>query len=314
MYPRYFPGLLDAHHFVAHALAGRGKSSRLAPIVYFLSRWWAVVARIRGAAVFLSIEALYRHGVGSGAHSLRRLRYLKRVKRAFAPFDIEAVVVFRRPDDYLRARYQERVAGSTDTVGPFSDFIRSFPPRLDYARNAKLLKQALPRLRCVLYEDLQSSTDFCESFFRIIGINAGGSRGVGRIRPSMTAPETLAKAYANRFISSKHANRRFVRLMQTTEFKTILSQHYGAQDYSLWPSHSARLRLVESRATDLEKLRNLCFPDRETLFLAPSPSDTKPHVPPLPTTLQRFIRLLAMKNRNMRWCIRQLRARVPHVL
>jgi hypothetical protein len=292
LYPGYSPLIRktqNAHHWFAHALA----DNQIVPLspdsVPLLTRRWLSKARRKHADVFVSVEALYRHVVGEGPYEERRRRYLIRVAEALEGFDVHVIIVFRRPDNYIRSVYQERVMRAARPLPPFVKFYQSAQKGRNYYLNAKLFQEVFPALTCLIYEDLDSSANFFTRFFNAMNIDVSGLDGVGVVRKSLSPAETLVKNFANRYLEDRKAGKVFLRWMRSPKTASRIRGAYGGTAYDLWPSHAARQEFLDSRQEDMEKLRLEFFPGRERLFPPLREGDTAPPVPPLPPELKKLV-------------------------
>ena len=292
IYPGYSPfvkKMQDGHHWLAHALAENGSVPLPVDAVPLLAKRWLKKARRKHANVFISAEAFYRHVVGEGTYGEKRKRYLRLLADALDGFEVTAILVFRRPDDYIRSNYQERVTRSAHPIADFERFWRSGQPGLHYHLNAKLFKEVFSSLTCLIYEDLIASPDFFSQFFNALNIDVAGLDGVGVVRKSLCPVETRVKNFANKFLDNRKAGKVFIDWMQSPEASACIRETYGTTEYSLWPSHAAREEFLASRAEDIEKLRAEFFPDRERLFPPLKEGDTAPPVPRLSQELKRMV-------------------------
>jgi hypothetical protein len=292
IYPGYFPLVKrkqDAHHWFAHALAENENIPLPADSVPLLIKRWLRKAQRKHAEVFVSAEALYRHIVGDGTYSEQRIRYLRLISKALDGFEVCVILVFRRPDNYIRSSYQERVMRSAHSISNFQRFFRRPPKGLEYHLNATLFKETFPIVKCLIYEDLAASPNFFSRFFEVMNIDISGLDGVGVVRKSLSPVETRVKNFANEFLESRKAGKAFVEWMRSPSVADCITQTYGTAEYSLWPSHAAREEFLASRADDLEKLRAEFFPDRDRLFPPLKEGDTAPSVPELSPELKKMV-------------------------
>lgn len=164
----WFGGSYRGHHPLAHAVAFR-KPEALATAREFL-HGLAEQAR-PDETVLLSAEPVYRHVLHSeeGDWWHRHDAYLKELVRELtsAGFDPEAVLVFRRRDQFVESVYHERV--SRGFGRPFEYFLDHADRLLDYERQLRLFHAAFPRVSSLRYEDL-AGRELVSSFLRVLGI------------------------------------------------------------------------------------------------------------------------------------------------
>lgn len=278
------------HHRFAHALAGR---KGLAPAdATRVAGLWAEAAARSGATVLLSAEPLYRYGLretGGGEDDARagargwrtaRARYLDRLAAALAPFEVETVLVFRRPDDYVRSLYQENVMRASRPKWPdFAAFrAHALGGALRYAENAGLFAERFARLTCRVYEDLPPGPGFAAAFFAAIGLDAAGLAPVGVVRASLSPAETEAKRVLNAAAFDPGLNGRLVKWLKSPEAAALTARHLGPGPFGLWESGDVRAAFLEAAAPEMERLRAERFPGRATLF----PPSREAPLPPAP--------------------------------
>ncbi|MFW6247758.1 MAG: hypothetical protein ACOC3H_01405 [bacterium] len=292
LYPDYPPVVErtnDAHHWFAHALAGDANLPLSPDRVPDLVDHWLRLATREEADVLVSAEALYRHVLGKGSYRDRRNAYLERLAETLHGFNVVPILVFRRPDDYIRSLYQERVMRAAQPYPEFSRFIASKHAGLRYRENADLIRDHFPRLRVYTYEELSDGRRLVQAFFETLGHNVSARRSSGVVRKSLTPQETRVKNYANRFLADRDASKRFVKWLHTGRVRRKIARAYPRQSYDLWTSHDQRVSFLEARQDDLAALKREYFPERETLFPPLLRGDTSPHVPEVPDKVRRMV-------------------------
>jgi hypothetical protein len=280
---------VQAHHWFAHALAEKSRVLRKIEDVQSYTEKWLKKAHKHDADVLISIEALYRHILGGGSYEIKRTRYLERVADTLRNFDVTAVLVFRRPDVYMRSFYSHRVMHARRALPDFQNFVRKIPKGLRYHKNASLFREAFSEVLCLTYEDLNGRGKFFSNFFTTMGVDASDLNGVGVVRKSLSAPETLVKNFANQYLETRRNSKAFLRWMRRPDVAGRIREYYGDGQYDLWPSHAARREFLDSRQEDIEKLRQDFFPGRDRLFPPLTEGDTAPPVPPLPEELKQMV-------------------------
>lgn len=279
-----------AHHWFAHAIADKKNIPLSAESIPNLTGKWLHKAVKNNADLFISAEALYRHVLGGGSYEEKRKRYLRRVAGFLEDFDVHVILVFRRPDDYIRSLYQERVMRAAKPLPGFRKFYQSGQQGLEYSLNARLMKEVFPRMSCLIYEDLYNSDNFFGPFFNVMHVDVTDLDGVGVVRKSLSPAETRVKNFANRFLENRDQAKLFLRWMRKPKAAARIQEAYGDTEYDLWPGHEARKKFLDSREEDIENLRREFFPDRERLFPPLEKDETLPRAPELPEDLKKMIR------------------------
>lgn len=254
-------GLRDGHHQFAHTLAANEPDSRdrLSSIV----NYWYSVAKAEGVPVLVSTEALWRHKWPTAAsHWVGRAEYLRRLADLLLPFEVEVIIVYRRPDDFARSVYQEGVATGLKRLPDFDEWIKRDHTMLQYTKNAAVLTEPFPRGQHWVYEDLVRDGGLYAKFFGGLGVSIEGLKSPDLVRQSLSPAETVVKNYANQYISKRTQGRKFVTWMREEGLcAEIESGNPG--ELSLWASPRDRLRFIARREEDLSELRSRFFPGRE---------------------------------------------------
>jgi hypothetical protein len=292
LYSDYAPLKLkkqDAHHWIAHALAETVDIPMNIDSVKYIVNKWYKKAKLSHKNVLISVEALYRHVLGTGSYSEKRNSYLKRVAEMFRNFDTTIILVFRRPDNYLRSLYQERVMRGIRPLPTFENFLSKPQQGLDYYYNSIIFQEVFSEVKCLIYEDLNRSGNFCTDFFKELEVDVSHLPEVGVVRKSLSPQETQLKNFANAYVDNSKSSKLFLKWMRTPDIKQRVSAAFGNSAYSLWPSHEVRKQFLESRENDLKNLQETFFPGRTALFPTLKEADTLPPVPPLPDNLKKMI-------------------------
>ncbi|MHC9037680.1 hypothetical protein ACYTTR_18330 [Cobetia marina] len=106
------------------------------------------------------------------------------------------MVVFRRPDDYLRSLYQEAVTNLSRPrrMPAFADYVAKPAPGIHYSANAELVESVFGSVRVLLYEDLAASPgSLGEAFYAALGYPLSGHTPTSNVRVSLSPEETLLK-------------------------------------------------------------------------------------------------------------------------
>lgn len=295
-YPDYQPfgfPLKDGHHSFAHALSGNPNSKIKENQISTIVEHWQEVLKESNMSMLVSAEAIYRHCIGEGNFHEKRLMYLRKLKKVLYDFDVEVVLVFRRPDNYLRSLYQEGITNTTKVFPSFLEWIYS-PQRngVNYFERAMEFHEVFGNVNCLIYEDLVSSQDFYANFFGSININIEGvDSNKGVARKSLSVPSTLVKNYANKFIISQEQNKNFIKWLRKKHINNEIIEIFGEARYDFWSGPVERNKFLESRDDDLKKLQEFFFSER-TSCLFPSLEEEKalPQVPPIPERAKNLVR------------------------
>ena len=282
-------------HVFAHALADKD-AALTADGAARLAGLWAEAAARDGRTVLISAEPLYRHRLRAAAGGqdagwrASRGRYLDRLAAALAPFEVEVVLVFRRPDDYARSLFQENARLTSRRAWDSFPAFRAHAEggSLRYAQNAELFAERFGRVRGLIYEDLPRGDGFCPAFFAALGLDVGGLAPVGVVRESLDPAETLVKLALDRRFGGAKRNVALRKFVKSPAVAALLAERLGPGPFGFWESAEARAAFLATHAAEMEQLRTQFFPDRATLFPPPG-DDLPPSVPPLDAALQALL-------------------------
>jgi hypothetical protein len=291
IYPDFAPislGPKDGHHALAHAFSPKPQGLSRDQAEALIARWHQQASEQR-ATIVVSAEAIYRHLLGGGSFLEKRRRYLEVLKEALAGFDVVPVVVFRRPDDYIRSLYQEAVANLSKPrqLPVFADYVAKPPLGIDYTANARVVEEVFGTLKVLLYEELAASPrSLGEAFYAALGYSLVGHRPTARVRPSLTPEETVIKNAVNRHLTSRAESQTFIETLRTSGMQAEIRGAYPEPPYDLWPDLASRRAFLASRETDLAQLQQRYFPERETLFPPLAETTAASPLPALPEALE----------------------------
>lgn len=295
LYPDYAPlsiPLKDGHHQFAHSLAEVSSARMAYEEVSGLPAHWLQLAREHQADVLISVESMYRHCVGEGSFLQRRRQFLERVATVLSDFDIEVVLVYRRPDDFARSLYQEIINSRTPTptLPNLADWLNQEDRhQVRYHESASLFREVFPRTRVRIYEDCIRGDGLYVNFFGLLGVDVSDLPTPGKVRKSLNAPQTVVKNYANDALPTKVSSDAFVEWLQTDRIASTIERAFGGTRFDLWQSHEERQAFLDSRATDLEAFRESFFPERGALFPQLQAGDTLPPVPEIPDEIRHLV-------------------------
>lgn len=293
-YPDYSPlgvRLKDGHHAFAHAFSEQSQRRVALEEAVWLCRQWLEWLPNPETMILISAEALYRHVVGKGRYEERRRMYLERVAQALEPFDVEVVLVFRRPDNYARSLYQENIMQGVQELPAFDEWRRRLAGSgLNYYLNARLFREIFDDVRCLVFEDLiGGGGGLSARFFSRLGCDVRDIPDVGRVRGSAELEVTLMKNFANRYIGSKKEGRDFLRWLSSGRVRRALRPHLAVGEYDFWCCHEERQDFLRSREDDVRALAEEFFEARSDLFPTLAPESTAPPHPGLPEAVRSLI-------------------------
>ncbi|MEA3642636.1 MAG: hypothetical protein VBE63_22230 [Lamprobacter sp.] len=261
----FTPGPKDGHHALAHAFSDEPTQLSQTQAESLIGQWHAEACET-GLTVIISAEAIYRHVLGNGNFLEKRRRYLEKLNTALADFEVIPVLVFRRPDDYLRSLYQENVAKSSPPrrMPTFADYISHPPPGIHYTSNANVVERVFGSIRVLIYEDLLGALG--ESFYAALGIDLSDCVSTQHVRPSLSSEETVIKNVINQHLSTRDESDKLIELLRTPLIQKAVRNAYPDPPYDLWPDLTSRQTFLDSRADDVAQLRMRYFPERACLF------------------------------------------------
>ena len=293
LYPDYAPfnvKFKDGHHDFAHSLAESTSTPMTFEQGMEIPRIWFDKASEYSCATLISAEAVWRHKVGSKDYKNSRRKYLTLVRQALQDFDVEVIIVFRRPDDYIRSLYQETITKQTKRLAAFPVWREATEPkRLGYFENFCLFREIFSSARCLLYEDLISGDGLLKNFFRELGVNTQGMVGPGFVRRSLKAHETVIKNFANPYLKTNAKGKEFVRWLQSENVSNTIKNLMGGDRFDLWETYEARAGFIEGRRDDIARLGELCLSGRERVFPELSKTEMLESVPNIPESVQNMV-------------------------
>jgi hypothetical protein len=282
------PGRSMPHHVLAHTVAGQRTGLDLNRIPDLVARW-RETAEKAGAAVLISAEPIYRHVLSKGPDEKwtdGRRRYLKRLARLLAPFDVEPVLVFRRPEDFARSSFQERVMKSSSAPwGSFAEFRDQAIDIRKYFRNAKILQAVFGTLRAMTFEDLTEGGPVPQNFFRALGVDVSDLDDGGVVRESLGPRETAVKLALIRRSYPPDRNAAVLDWLRAPDTTARIDAIFGPGPFGIWESAAALEVFRAQTAPQVERLRAGFFPDRAALFPAPRAGAGPDPVPDHPAGL-----------------------------
>lgn len=285
LYPRYanlFRTPNESHLALFHAIAGE-KSPLGERQLPRLAEDWKRRALDEGLQVLLSAEAIWRHQVAgkSPGWGGKRRAYLQKVSDFLSPFDVQVHVVLRDQDRFVTSSYQENVRKATPAGHlTFMDFAsRQLHSSLRYFDNLALLEEIVGPVTVHLYDDLQRDNALIRNFFAAFGVDTSKMTNVGRVRESLSVPQTIVKQYLN--ANTALGNEDQFALLETPEFVELINTVIGP--CSVWPSHEHRDSFLARFAEDNEAVRARWLPATGPLFTypewqAPAPNEISPAI------------------------------------
>lgn len=259
--------LKNAHNQFAHAIVhgDRETQRRLTKIV----EYWRSVSENEGVPVLVSAEALWRHTLpGLSSHWEGRSAYVGRLAELLEPFEVEVILVYRRPDDFARSMYQERVNYGLQRLPDFSDWLTLDHPVFEYSMNASAVCSPFGEGSHYIYEDLIRDDGLYVNFFSKFGVSVDGLSLPKFTRRSLTPAETAVKNYANLYIDSPEEGRRFIKWMRREKL-TAEIDNSAKGTLSLWESADTRSKFLQGRRGDILELQRNFFDSSSSEHLFP---------------------------------------------
>jgi hypothetical protein len=197
----------DAHHDLAHALAG-GSDRQLTGARRF--RAHLLEASSQHNRILLSAEPFYRHVVSPTNNDRdiaaevdgetlteddllrRRRKYVARVAEYFEDFDVEIILFLRRPDNFAESLYKNAVV-STQYKGGFRKYTKRKTFKFDYRTQRLIFAKHFPLITIRSYEGSMAK-GIVPAFFETIGLDGpppAASGAMDRLRRSLSNKATL---------------------------------------------------------------------------------------------------------------------------
>ncbi|WP_150461233.1 hypothetical protein [Nesterenkonia ebinurensis] len=248
---------------------------------------WKTVAETEGVPVLFSSENLFMRRLESASpYWEARTAYMQRLADLLESFDVEPIIVYRRPDDFARSLYQERVTNGLKRLPKFHEWIANGDPMLEYTKNTSIIAEKFRNGHHFIYEELSNDQGIYAGFFDSIGVSIEGLETPSVVRKSLSPAETVIKNYANKFISAVPEGRDFVNWMRQENLAREIEESHKHK-LALWRSPKERADFLASRKEDIEQLRKKFFSDRGDAKLFPElqEGDAVYEVPQLPHTV-----------------------------
>jgi hypothetical protein len=292
IYPDYHPlniRIADGHHAFGHAFSDTPKSMTVSQ-AQTVVRKWGTIAESTDLPLLVSVEAVYRHVSGAGTWQDAHLCYLNRVADSLMEFDVEVILVFRRPDAFVRSMYIENITTGIRVLEDFSDWLSGRVRYLaEYAESARAFENVFGKIRCLLYEDLIEPPGLVPNFFSELGIDVSDLEGGSVVRSSITCVEASIKNYANTLGITKKVGRQLVEWLKGMPAQELIDKYYSDKNYDVWQSAEQQRAFLHSRAADLMLLSDRYFSGRQLFDLA-VPDRTISPLPPVPEEVARHVR------------------------
>lgn len=149
----------------------------------------------------------------------------------------------------------------------FADYVAKPPPSINYYANAELVETVFGSLKVLRYEDLAAASgSLGEAFYAALGYSLSGHTPTANARVSLSPEETLVKNAFNARLGTRADSQHFIAQLHRPIMQETLRAAYPNPPYSLWPDAATRQAFLESRADDLERLRQRYFPGHKVLF------------------------------------------------
>jgi hypothetical protein len=272
----------EKHHEFAHALAD--VSTRLLLQDALALPWmWKGFVEERELTTLISAEPIWRHTINAenGKSWVQgRERYLDRLAEALKPFDTTVVAVFRRSDDFIRSSHLNRLENSAKHVGYNfrSQREKALKEIARYYDNFVLFRDRFAVTKCLVFEDL-AAEGLYEPFFRALGVDISGLAQPGQVRESRPAAECLVINEMKRMAPLKKRPKRLAECYASDEVKLAVVDYLRANEgRGLWEDPDARAAFLRACDPQITRLREECFPGRDSIFPPLNRTDTPPCV------------------------------------
>lgn len=269
LYPDYGPVRRvdnESHLDFAHALAGEPSPLRSRSIPKVL-RTWKNVALEHNSTTLISAEAFWRHVDRSvnGSWIQKREAFLSAAANALSDFSVNAIVVLRSHEDLARSSYKETVRRGLDAGKlTFPNFVRERSMRaLRYADNLDAFARCFDDVSVALYSELSHHGSIVEGFCTHVGVPYQSMKSVGRVRPSLTIPETIVKRYMNDVCCCSNDER--LNYLYGDECQALIRRWFTFEE-DLWAGHEEREKALRRWQRDAENVRDRWFPKYREIF------------------------------------------------
>jgi hypothetical protein len=160
IYPDWQPASSDkrwaSHNWVAQKLTGAYPefSADFPSTIEFKMRGVDTTVLVSFEDMSACCEG-YRLWQGLDQENFRELqrRYLRKVASFFNDFDIEALLVFRRADEFAQSLYQTLIKGG-HYRGGFAEFLHYAAPLFDFSAQRKAFEEVFGNLKVISYHQL----------------------------------------------------------------------------------------------------------------------------------------------------------------
>lgn len=303
-YPQLSSGLAgvrDQHHIWAHALAGI--SPKLdADGARQISNEWLADAQANGLTTLVSAEPLWRHVIGDEVESdwiAKRDCYLASVADLLSDFDVETILVFRRPHDYVRSLYLEHISAHSGGVDlSFPAFVkRCEQTLLRYGENALLFVKHFGNVTTLVYEDLQNES-ISASFMKAIGLYYDGLEDPGIVRKSSSVVESILLNEIRVTASFHMAKRQSVELLECLKKEPDVQAYLEENSYrDLWKDSQE----IEAIYRTWEKQHEILvhkFDLKPTQLRPTEPVSVRPQLQPVTSEVKKVIAIALSSHLN----------------
>lgn len=242
-YPDYQP-FVDkapyAHHQFSKAVSGQGRELDYSAAEQ-LAEQWDSYCEDKGLNLLISAEPMYRLELRDSASSrdVRRENYFRKIQLLFPNFQIQPIVVFRRPDSLIESLYRENVMTNHPSAKvDFTTFIEENYKRFfSYGTTVEILQKVFQRMPQVyIFESLIKNETPVEHFFLSqLGCNVEDLSPIGQVRRSLNNAQLIVKRMLNESIESEKDSNRITAWLKLPETEAILEEALqGYKKSSLW--------------------------------------------------------------------------------
>lgn len=299
LYPDYQPFVPKApyaHHQFAKAVADQGRELSFGEAEQ-LAHQWSEHCEAHGLNLLISAEPMYRLELRESAKSRdkRRLEYFKRLKNLFPKFEIQPIVVFRRPDSLIESLYRENIMTNHPSAKvDFTKFIEENHKRFfSYGTTAEILETCFGRkLAVYFFENLvKSELPMEHQFLQDIRCNVADLPTIGKVRESLNNAQIMVKHTLNEFISNEKQSNKVTAWLKLPETELLLEECFpNHKSFSLWKNSSGKEKCMALANKELISLGRILDIDPAEMF--PSIKEVDGQLPMRKPTVNEISRIM----------------------
>lgn len=255
-YPNYYPftsRFKEGHHSLAHGFANKD-NNLLAGSGQSLIDLWEYILCLTGNTMLISSESMYRHlGDGDDWRS-KRASYLNKVAEAFDRFEVIPVVVYRRPDDFVKSLFQEEVKSTVNVDYNFERYIQKKRLWLDYEENSRIIESVFGRIKILVYEQLCEDGGLVGNFMReLFGDDVEVRSDNNVVRKSWSPEQTYLKNFANSYITSHYVGRKINKWIDSEECQKAIDSAFDGKTFDIWDGRFQKIEFYKEHLSSIER-------------------------------------------------------------